>query len=647
MKTRYFLFLLLFLVTFGACSDPKHITEPLHRAEALMNEDPDSAWAVLSTISPDEMGQNRNRALYALLYTQAQDKTYRDETDDSLISVAVDYYRDTDDVRHKFLSFYYKGRIHFNAKDYLNATTCYMEAEQLVDEVGDDYLAGLLYAELGRIYRLYYDYPKSLEAHQKAAEYYERAGKIRHRNYMWLNQSSVYRNMNGYGECEQLLRKILPSAKEEKDNALIIQCLGDLTMLYIKQRQMSKAHDTYAELRLIAGSDFGSSSFLCKVAQMYASESNLSQAEKCITQGWERALNKTDSINLYIASATIYSLQGKGEEAYQVMNKGVSMQNEEARLTLQQPILTAQRDYLSEKLEFEAYRLRVEKQLRLLYILSFILLLVVLTFVFSRMLKKKKATIDVLGREKDRVESENRNLLQQLENNKKEADRTIERLKNEIAQKEKQTNVEISVLLQKLERGENSLEDLKQKLSEKEENRQEMEALIQKLETDSEANTEALSFLRTEMEALQELNHKMLFQKVELLKHVLEHVAAVVYLHEGKYIKEETKEKKIKEGISTLKKNYFAGENEYRKVEDLVNQYLDNAMYHFRKEVSLPNEADYRRVCYMFAGVSGQVIGQIMNESKDAVYQRRSRLLKKIAILPCVHKEMFMGLLCK
>ena len=174
-----------------------------------------------------------------------------------------------------------------------------------------------------------------------------------------------------------------------------------------------------------------------------------------------------------------------------------------------------------------------------------------------------------------------------------------------------------------------------------------MEALIQKLETDSEANMVALSFLRTEMEALQELNHKMLFQKVELLKHVLEHVAAIVYLHEERYTKEETKEKKIREGISILKKNYFAGENEYRKVEDLVNQYLDNAMYHFRKEVNLPNEADYRRVCYMFAGVSGQIIGQIMNESKDAVYQRKSRLLKKIATLPCVYKEMFMELLCK
>ena len=216
MKRTLTLYLLLSLLLLTGCNDPKHVTDALTRAEALMNEHPDSAWTVLNTLSPDEMGQNRTRALYALLYTQAQDKTYRDETNDSLISVAVDYYRHTDDARRKFLSYYYKGRVHFNAKDYLSATSCYMEAEQLADEVGDDYLVGLLYSELGRIYRLYYDYPKSLEAYQKAADCYERAGKIRHRNYMWYNQSTVYRNMNRYDESGQLLRMVLLLAKKEE-----------------------------------------------------------------------------------------------------------------------------------------------------------------------------------------------------------------------------------------------------------------------------------------------------------------------------------------------------------------------------------------------------------------------------------------------
>lgn len=103
MKGKHCIFLLLILVALMSCNDPKPITDTLHRAEALMNESPDSAWTLLNTISPDEMGQNRNRAFYALLYTQAQDKTYRDETNDSLINIAVDYYLNTDDVRRKFL----------------------------------------------------------------------------------------------------------------------------------------------------------------------------------------------------------------------------------------------------------------------------------------------------------------------------------------------------------------------------------------------------------------------------------------------------------------------------------------------------------------------------------------------------------------
>ena len=49
--------LFLGLLLLMACNDPKHVTDTLHRAETLMNEHPDSAWAMLNTLSPDEMGQ--------------------------------------------------------------------------------------------------------------------------------------------------------------------------------------------------------------------------------------------------------------------------------------------------------------------------------------------------------------------------------------------------------------------------------------------------------------------------------------------------------------------------------------------------------------------------------------------------------------
>ena len=182
MKGKYAILWVLLLISFYGCSDKKTITDTLHRAEALMNEYPDSAYTLLQTLPVDELQQTGNRARYALLYSQALDKNYIDETNDSLINIAVDYYRTTDDVHSKFLAFYYQGRVYTNAGELHKAILAYTEAEQLADEVKDGYLVGLLYSEFGRIYRQYYDYPKSFEAHQKASQYYELAGKETHRS---------------------------------------------------------------------------------------------------------------------------------------------------------------------------------------------------------------------------------------------------------------------------------------------------------------------------------------------------------------------------------------------------------------------------------------------------------------------------------
>ena len=544
-----------------------------------MNEYPDSAWTLLNTISPDEMEQNRNRALYALLYTQAQDKTYRDETNDSLISVAVDYYRDTDDVRHKFLSYYYKGRVHFTTKDYLGATACYMEAEQLADEVGDDYLAGLLYAELGRIYRLYYDYPKSLEAHQKAAECYERAGKIRHRNYMWYNQSGIYRNINEYEQSERMLRLALDAGKIEDDKSLIILCLGDLVMMYVEKKQMSVAMELYQELVLLAGEDYGSAYFMGQIAKMHLSEKDYSRARQSLEKGWKRTKNRIDSVGLYFSSSELLSALGKEKIAYQELMKGVALQNDEAHQALQQPVLTAQRDYLSEKLEFEAYRIQVERLLRVLYILFFTILLSVVAFVLCRKLKKKKKVINDLEQKKEQAERRISSLLQQLDDEKEKANRTIKSLKDEITQIEKGSNEAIK-----------------------------MEALVQKLENDSKRNSEIVTYLREELKS-QEAEYRQYYDRlVETFR------TSMVTMGEIMLDFEEIKAPNtfVENIIKQWKKNYFVGSKALKNLEKLVNEYHDDAMSHFRKEVHFRNQEDYQLVCYLFAGVSIKVIAWLL-----------------------------------
>ena len=605
MKVKHCISLLLILGTLTSCIDPKPITETLQYAEALMNEYPDSTWMLLNTISPNAMRQKHNRALYALLYTQAQDKTYRDETNDSLISLAVDYYHDTDDVRHKFLSYYYKGRVYFNSMDYLNATTCYMEAEQLVDEVGDNYLEGLLYAELGRIYDIYYDYPKSLEAHQKAAECYERAGKIRHRNYMWLNQSDVYRNMGQNADSERLLRMTLISAQKEGDSTLIKSCMGSLVMQNVEQGQMSVAKELYQELERLVGEDYGSAYFMGQLVKMHVSEKDYFRARQNLEKGWKRARTRMDSVGLYFSSSELLRALGKEKDAYKELLKGVTLQNKEAKQTLQQPVLTAQRDYLSEKLELEAYKLRIEKRLRIFYILLFSLAIVMVVYVLYRKLKK----------EKDK------------------ARKTIDELNDEILHRDKESRQKIVSLLEELENKDKS-------------------ASVSILGLRNELQKQEENYHRyiKEAEDLQHCMENKLSQKTVLMAELLKNWFAsmskllLVLVQNGK---EETKNKKFRKEVMLWQEKYYEGNRAYREVEKLVNRYNDDAMVHFRQEMELTEESDYRRVCYLFAGFSIHLIAILMEETEDSIYQKRHRLRKYLESSDLLYKDLYLVLLGK
>ena len=582
------LFILALFLAFTACSEKKAVTDVLNRAEAVMNEHPDSALNLLRTLTFDDFQKESNRARYALLHSQALDKNYIDVTNDSLISVAVEYYKDKDDVRSKFLSYYYMGRVHANGERYLQATSCLMESEQLVEEVGDDYLSGLLYSEMGRIYRLYYDYPKSLEAHQKAAEYYERAGKIRHRNYMWLNQGSIYREMNKDDEGEGMLKIVLESARSEGDDTLIKSCLGDLVMLYIKLGKMEEAHMLYEQWKSIEGAHSASSSFMAELSSMFAIKKDFIQAEVCLKQGWERVVNRIDSINLCLSTAEMYYFQGREKEAYNELLKGVTWQTEEIRQALEQPILTVQRDYLSDRLEFETYKLRVEKHLRVLYILFFVVLLAVVVYVLFRKLEKEK----------------------------EKARKTIDELNEEMQRKEAESHRKVASLLQELEQKNQSeivIDSLKAELRQWDEHSRQYMKEVDKAQEQQ----------RIREKELTGLSGKLLASRTKQINALLDCIYTDADNKDVVY-------QRLTLFSEQLMKELGSGKKAYADLEQLVDKCYDGMMRRIRSEVQLPDEESYRQVCYHLAGFSVKSIALLMGETPNKIYKRRDRIRLKL-----------------
>lgn len=442
MKNILFIFTLF--ITFTACGDKQAVTDVLNRAEVLMNEQPDSSLALLRTLTFDDFQKESNRARYALLHSQALDKNYIDVTNDSLISVAVEYYKDKDDVRSKFLAYYYEGRVHVNAENLMKAMISFSKAEQLGGELKDSLALGLLYSNLGDIYREYYDFPKSLASYQQAEACYRQASKEQHRLYAILDQAEIVRNMGDVDESYRLLLNVWKQAESLQEPFIVQVVLGDLFMHCVKENRLKEALSLYDELHSRCDFKNKTAAFWGCVSRLFASQNDESKALQALDQGWILARNSNDSVIMYSHAAKVYEYFKRPEKSYEYVVAATLLQNELVRVNLQQPILTMKSNYLSDELELQSYKLRMEKHLRVHYIIVFSLLLVAVVWMLLRKLRVTKEnarkTIDDLNDEMLRKDKENHqrvtDLLQELEQKDQVTTNSLDALRAALEQQE-------------------------------------------------------------------------------------------------------------------------------------------------------------------------------------------------------------------
>ena len=422
--TIYICGILLFLMITG-CRKQYPVEEKLLQAETVMNEHPDSALNLLKGIAQPELQTQAHHARYALLYSQALDKNYIDLTSDSLISIAVDYYKDRDDVKAKFFSYYYLGRIYTNANNLTQATLAYMEAEQLVDELGDDYAAGLLYDQMGTIYRDYYDFPKALESYRLSTEHYHKADKPLHKLYGMLSQSAIYKTMGKETDSFHILYNTLTEAKETNQTSVIKHCLGDLILLCLDMDKQEEALAFYNDFINHYSIERMNSSFYAGLSLLMAREKNVEKSQFYINKAWERARTQSDSIHLYYISSQVEQLSSSYQQAFSDLEQSITLQNRSVREALQQPILTTQLDFLRQKMELQKYKAQSEKQMRIIGVVLTILLAVAAVYAVSvyikrqrekylKQIRKQVARIELLKDEKNGMEEEVRKLNQLL-----------------------------------------------------------------------------------------------------------------------------------------------------------------------------------------------------------------------------------------
>ena len=211
-------FILTFLLLSLLCSCGGATARPqLELAETLMDERPDSSLQILDSIDSSRL-RGADRALYALLLTQARDKNHLDLGTDSMITFAVDYYRTAGDEEHLAKSNYFRGRVRYRSGRSSDALRDFATAEQLAVKTGDEFIAGMSCRGMSDVYGDSYATSDQIEFAKKELDHLLKSGKRPYYLSAMVDLGIAYNNAGLTDKSRAISRLLEDSALRHEDS---------------------------------------------------------------------------------------------------------------------------------------------------------------------------------------------------------------------------------------------------------------------------------------------------------------------------------------------------------------------------------------------------------------------------------------------
>lgn len=375
---------ILMSVSLSSCSSS--VKSPLLlSADSLMEIYPDSALSILESISSPQKLPRADRALYALLLTQARHKNYIALEDDSLIKTAVEYYGDKKKSVRAAKAHYYWGAT-YGEKGYTSfAVDEYLTAIRLMP-VRDEFLA-MIYDNLADCYEKDDLYDIAIEAYRQAYQILEGGSQQRGIARICLLQNKKDSALLYY-------QKALDYALAEQDSSLIGALYHDLAMVYNEKKDYVQA-DKYVSKAMIMQGDDAVNVCLSK-AQIMLNLNKLDSASYFFSKN-------IDQLNIY-GKAVCYDgmhqiAKKRGEwkiatenmDAYRVLYDSMQIMNDNEEL-----------NRLMDKHQLEEHRRLLSEHTKMLVftlVSVFFFLMIICVFCFMWNDRKRKKRYIALQRE--------------------------------------------------------------------------------------------------------------------------------------------------------------------------------------------------------------------------------------------------------
>ena len=379
---------ILMSVSLSSCSSS--VKSPLLlSADSLMEIYPDSALSILESISSPQKLPRADRALYALLLTQARHKNYIALGDDSLIKTAVEYYGDKKKSVRAAKAHYYWGATYLE-KGYTSfAVDEYLTAIRLMP-VRDEFLA-MIYDNLADCYEKDDLYDIAIEAYRQAYQILEGGSQ---QTYPLRGIARICLLQNKKDSALLYYQKALDYALAEQASSLIGALYHDLAMVYNEKKDYVQA-DKYVSKAMIMQGDDAVNVCLSK-AQIMLNLNKLDSASYFFSKN-------IDQLNIY-GKAVCYDgmhqiAKKRGEwkiatenmDAYRVLYDSMQIMNDNEEL-----------NRLMDKHQLEEHRRLLSEHTKMLVftlVSVFFFLMIICVFCFMWNDRKRKKRYIALQRE--------------------------------------------------------------------------------------------------------------------------------------------------------------------------------------------------------------------------------------------------------
>lgn len=376
---RLLAFTVLFVSMLCGCNDHNH---SLIEAEMIMNESPNSAYDILSAIDPSSLVGESQRAKYSLLYTKAQYKLYIDNENDSLISIAVQYYEKHEVKKELMESLLLLGVKKKLQEHYGEAMLCLKRAADIGEELCDYYYLGQIYTNLFQLCTVVYD-ADELKYAEKAYSNYKKFGDEYYTIDAMNNIGISYYRANEWDKSEAILDSVFLLAKQKNDEFSIKKSARDIAMVKAAKKDYEAADSILSMLHDDYGVNFSSRELLV-LAESHLSRNEKQKALQLLNEASTMVHDARTKIVFESMASDVLSKAGDFQGAWTHLMEYRLQRDSVINSHLQESIMAVQRDYVDQKLEIEQVKANRNNILWMCFASGLLALLAFTFYFFNR-----------------------------------------------------------------------------------------------------------------------------------------------------------------------------------------------------------------------------------------------------------------------